>query len=290
MSSSFPPLLSLINIFNDESQCITWLFDNHAVDLIEQCLSCGGEVRPCGKMFHCRSRNCRKKFSIFRNSFFAKSKLQCNQALLLCYFWLGGDKYTQIRRYTGHSSATVSAFTGYCRQLVSSSLDDVDGMIGGEGIVVELDESKFGKRKYNRGHRVEGVWVLGGVERTELRAVFAEVVPDRTAETLLEVIGRHVSRGSINHTDLWRGYTNLSSSLGLLHKTVNHSLHFVSEEGVHTNTIEGTWNGIKFMVPSRNRTITDMDDFLPEFIWRRCNASDLWGGFIRTLQIVSYDE
>jgi hypothetical protein len=41
--------------------------------------------------------------------------------------------------------------------------------IGGPGIIIEVDESKFGRRKYNRGHRVEGVWVMGGVEWRELR-------------------------------------------------------------------------------------------------------------------------
>ena len=40
--------------------------------------------------------------------------------------------------------------------------------IGGPGIVVELDESKFGKRKDNRGKKVKGAWVFGGVERTKL--------------------------------------------------------------------------------------------------------------------------
>ena len=44
--------------------------------------------------------------------------------------------------------------------------------IGGENIIVECDESKFGKRKYqkgHRGHRVDGVWVFGLVERTPER-------------------------------------------------------------------------------------------------------------------------
>ena len=32
-----------------------------------------------------------------------------------------------------------------------------DQSIGGEGIVVEINETRMGKRKYNRGHRVEGM-------------------------------------------------------------------------------------------------------------------------------------
>ena len=37
----------------------------------------------------------------------------------------------------------------------------VEGQIGGDGIFVQIDEAKFGARKYNRGRRVEGHWVLG---------------------------------------------------------------------------------------------------------------------------------
>ena len=37
--------------------------------------------------------------------------------------------------------------------------------IGGPGKVVEIDESKFGKRKFHRGRRADDVWVLGGIER-----------------------------------------------------------------------------------------------------------------------------
>ena len=41
--------------------------------------------------------------------------------------------------------------------------------LGGEDTIVEIDESKFGKRKYNRGKHIEGVWVLGMIERANKR-------------------------------------------------------------------------------------------------------------------------
>ena len=41
--------------------------------------------------------------------------------------------------------------------------------IGGPGIIVEIDESKFGKRMYYRGHRVNGAWVLVMFERIPAR-------------------------------------------------------------------------------------------------------------------------
>ena len=130
---------------------------------------------------------------------------------------------------------------------------------------------------------------MGGVERTEDRRIFVEVVSDRSAMTLLEVIRRHVRPGSIVYTDLWRGYSGLSEALDVQHMTVNHSLHFVSPDGIHTNTIEGTWNGIKFIVPARNRTFSGMTEYLPEIIWRRMNNDDLFGGLIRALQITLYE-
>jgi transposase-like protein len=88
-------------------------------------------------------------------------------------------------------------------------------VIGGQGVVVEVDESKFGKRKYHRGHHVEGVWVIGGVERTNERLIFAEVVDRRDAQTLIDVISRHVAEGSIVYTDMWRGYAQLEDLLNI---------------------------------------------------------------------------
>ena len=45
-------------------------------------------------------------------------------------------------------------------------------------IKLEIDESKFGRRKYYRGHHVDGCWVFGGLER-ESGKVFLEIVEKR---------------------------------------------------------------------------------------------------------------
>jgi transposase-like protein len=69
-----------------------------------------------------------------------------------------------------------------------------------------VNESKFGKRKYNRGHRVEAAWVIGGVERTAERRIFAVLIAERSADTLKTVLERNICPGSIVNTDSWSGY------------------------------------------------------------------------------------
>ena len=75
------------------------------------------------------------------------------------------------------------------------------------GTTVEIDESKFGKRKYNRGRHVEGQWVVGGICR-ETGDIFLAECPGnkRDATTLLDIIERHVAKTSTIVTDCWRGY------------------------------------------------------------------------------------
>jgi transposase-like protein len=161
-------------------------------------------------------------------------------------------------------------------------------LIGGEGIEVQIDETKLGKRKYNRGHRIDGVWILAGVEKTAERKVFLVRVPDRTAETLLEIIRDRVRPGSIVCTDMFRSYAQLSD-LGFNHMTVNHSITFKDPiTGANTNTIEGTNGALKIMIRPRNRT-KDVDGHLAEFVWRRKHENALWKAFISALREIHYD-
>lgn len=77
-------------------------------------------------------------------------------------------------------------------------------MIGGIGQIVEVDESAFGKRKYNRGRVTTTKWVVGGICRNT-KHIFLRVVERRDAQTLRQVIRDHVHVGTTLITDMWRG-------------------------------------------------------------------------------------
>ena len=116
--------------------------------------------------------------------------------------------------------------------------------IGGPGTAVEIDESKFRKRKYNRGRRVDGVWVFGGIECGTNKCFF-KVVDDRSADTRVPITKPWVRPGTEIHSDCWKAYSQLSKE-GYIHKTVNHSEEFVhSESGAYTQNIESRWRVLK---------------------------------------------
>lgn len=251
-----PTLIQISNIILDESACITWLIEHEIIKQPSGCEACNGAIVRRGKTYRCTKKSCRKETSIFRNSFFAGSRLKCSEVVHIAYMWLTKCNSGTVQMHTGHSTATISAYFGYFRQLVSSALESDDAIIGGPGIVVRVDETKMGKRKYHRGHRVEGAWVVVGVEITDERRTFAEVVQDRSADTIAMVLGRHIAEGSILHTDCWRAYGTVASICGLEHCTVNHSEGFKnSETGVHTNHVEGTNFALKRTVPIRTEQV-----------------------------------
>ncbi|KAG0974405.1 hypothetical protein G6F28_012915 [Rhizopus arrhizus] len=141
-------------------------------------------------------------------------------------------------------------------------------------LCLHQNESKFGKRKYNKGKRVDGVWVVGGVERTPERKVFLLTVPNRNQNTLKLIIDTFIAGKAIKELTV---------------ETVNHSKTFRDPKtGACTNTIEGTWNGIKRGVTSRHRTASMMPWKLVEFIWRRKHAGDHWKAMLACFSQVSF--
>ena len=48
-----------------------------------------------------------------------------------------------------------------------------------------------------------------------------------------------MEKGGTITTDLWKAYPIAAREADVLHRTVNHSKEFVSEDGVHTNNVKG---------------------------------------------------
>jgi transposase-like protein len=226
-----------------------------------------------------------------KGTFFFGSSLDCSHIMLMAYLWLTKTSKQSVMMQTGHSSDTVGIFLKHFRNLVSDNLNEENQIIGGPDIIVEIDESKFGKRKNNRGHHIEGVWVVGGVELTKENRVFLVKVENRSAKTLTEIITKYVHPESIIVTDCWKGYSALTQTDGYeKHLVVNHSKNFKDEDtGAHTNHIEATWNGIKARIKPRNRVWNGIEDHLMEFIWRRTNKNNIWGAFLDALRDTHYD-
>ena len=141
--------------------------------------------------------------------------------------------------------------------------------IGGKDIIVEIDESKFAKRKYNRGGDRKLGWVFGGREKENKRNCFAVAVPDRSADTLIPIIQKYVAPGSTIYSDCWGAYNKLGE-LGYKHLTVNHSVNFKDPTtGCHTNSIEGAWQKMKLSMPKLGIRQQMLQGYLFVYMWRR---------------------
>ena len=91
----------------------------------------------------------------------------------------------------------------FCREVCEVALFDGREKIGSPGKLVQIDESKIGKRKYHHGHVVAGQWVFGGIEQ-DSRKCFTATVEDRTEETLLELIKQWIEPGTTIVSDCWK--------------------------------------------------------------------------------------
>ena len=98
--------------------------------------------------------------------------------------------------------------------------------IGGEGVVVEIDESKFGKRYHHKVLMVGGVWVFG-IGANKEKKLFFKVVEKRDA-------------ANIFYSNCRKTYPKIQELVGhnFTHLKVNDSTNFDNQEtGACTNNI-----------------------------------------------------
>jgi hypothetical protein len=259
---------------------------NEALVNIElKCLKCGNEAKRevfGNKIYvRCKWTHCRSVRSIWSNTIFERLKIKPEIVLLYARLWIEGMHPRHICLILNISSKTYTRIFKKMIHRVVERFYSTLGRIGGNYSIVEIDESKFGRRKYNRGHRVDGVWVLGAVERTPQKKVFLITVPNRSADTLIPILKRYIYRDSIIFSDCWRSYISLNTHF-YNHFTVNHQQGFIdSITGVHTNTIEGTWAGVKLNIPRRCRVSSRISMFLIRYMLKKNYKQSAYNEFIK---------
>ena len=205
------------------------------------------------------------------------------EILKLSYWWCQDLDQMQVKHELGLAENTGVDWDSFCREVCKITLLGNCEKLGRNGKVVQIDESKFDKRKYHRGHHVEGQWVFGGIEQ-DSRKCFLVPVEKWDEQTLLPIIQKWIEPGTIIVSDCWKAYCKLETH-GYEHQTINHSKEFENKDGDHTNKIEGHWRLAKCKLAKFGVRKHLFSIYLAEFIWRymHCNE-DLFRLFLNDVK------
>lgn len=290
------------NIINSRQNCIEFCRVHSLIPHVSNCLGCRAErnleayaqYKGIGYCWRCTNRRCgqyRKRISARIGTWFEGSHLAIEKIILITYCFVRRKSNVEAIHESAlvdeeTSSETICDWFTYCMEACCQIVARNRNRIGGPGLTVEIDEAKFGKRKFNRGRLVDGVWVLGGICR-ETRESFLVPVLRRDRETLIPIIINHVAPGTTIMTDCWRSYQTLNQQ-DFNHLTVNHSYNFVDPEtGAHTQNIENLWWQIKRKLPETHTTSERFYLYLGEFLWRQTLHTTVEDPFYKFLNDIS---
>ena len=172
------------------------------------------------------------------------------------------DKACSIRASTRIAKTTWARYKTIFENVVFNTLRRArmanELILGGPGVIVEVDECHLHKRKFNRGQPLAtgALWAVGLIERnaTGQRKSAFLLTRCRRADVLVPFIREHVAPGSILISDEWKGYTReLEDDYQRL--TINHSEQYGytimlngQRVSVNTNHIEREWVEVRKLV------------------------------------------
>lgn len=194
-------------------------------------------------IWKCR-RPCRKEVSIRKDSIFADTRVSSDVFFNFLIKWSGGDLQTNVSEDLRINKNTVSMWEMRVCGVIQDYLVREGQMLGGvdlegKSIVVEIDESLFFRRKYNRGSFQEAQWVFGLIKRGSGKCALFPIA-NRNADLLISLICEMYRPGSTIISDSSAAYRSISSHAEFTHLTVSQSINFINPENliIHTQIIE----------------------------------------------------
>lgn len=274
-------LFSLLCDINSEEKALEFLQLKNIIPRIKKCKKkhvMKVQFTNKNTRWVCKKRKCGEEIGLRKNTWLEGSTLPLKTIIFFIYCWV--NEYTTTKFCSKElymSNDAITDWKMYLREVCADFLIKNPIIIGGPGMSVEIDESSFSKRKYNRGRILPNQWVFGGICR-ETRECFMYAVPDRKKGTLIETIKACIRPGTTIFSDEWKSYNEIPHLEGynFEHYTVNHSKNFVDPiTGAHTQNIENLWKCAKMRNKREHGTARQMlDSYLCEFLWRHRNKDE----------------
>ncbi len=202
-----------------------------------------GKAHRAG-VYQCNA--CREQFSVTVGTLYERSHIPLHLWLSVTHLMMASKKgmsALQISRMIGRPYKTVWFMCHRIRESLKASPDLAP--MGGEGKVVEADETYVGGKAKNRAFR----------EPAPKQAVFSLVERDGNvrsfhvatvnSKTLRPIIDANVNKSSAFMTDESTLYPKIGATFSM-HGTVNHSANEDARAYFwHTNTVEGYYSLLK---------------------------------------------
>jgi transposase-like protein len=251
------------------------------------CPHCGSlnVMRMAGKtqagMFLCR--DCADKFTCRTGTLMERSHIPLHKwlfAMMLMSSSKKGVSAHQLHRMLNITYKSAWFLCHRIREAMGADTPASGGPLGGEGKIVEADETVVGGRFKNRAYR----------ETAPKKAVFTLVerdgrarsrhVADVTAATLRPIMMKNASRKSTLNTDEALPYVKLGREFAE-HRAVDHSRHEYAykfgDDTVTTNHAEAYFSILKRGINGVYHSVSEahLHRYLKEFDYRYSNRSKL---------------
>jgi len=225
-------------------------------------------------LYQCNEGECRRQFSVTVDTVFERSKIPIHKWVLASHLMAASKKgisAKQIQRMLGISYKSSWFVMHRIREAMNPTGTDNGGKLGGEGDIVQSDETFVGGKKKNvhRGkpepkkHPVVALVEPGGRLR-------AKHVPNVTAKNVRKVLKEHVRPSSELHTDDSLLYHWLGREFAK-HKSVNHSRdEYVGKDGENVNSAESFFALLKRGVMGSFHSVSEqhLQRYVDEFAFR----------------------
>lgn len=223
-----------------------------------QCPHCGviGHAYSTKRkgVYRCAEPECRKDFTVTMKTVMERSKIALHKWLQAFHLMCSSKKGISAHQLHRTLDIGYEAAWFMCHRIREAMRDGGLSPLGGEGKIVEADETYYGKQVRpttlkprstpytKRGHFKNNRPIVALVERGGNVRTFHVAHADKF--TVGKIVADNISRESRLHTDESRLYPEIGQ-LFAKHETVRHTAGEYVRGDVHTNSAEGYFSIFK---------------------------------------------